>query len=468
MSFKKLFSGSKSREPSPYAGPNHGATSPLSSKFRPNSSSPPTGQPWQAPTVQNQPLNTMQSPPYLSPHLAYPWQAPVAQGRSVSPAPSNHYSPPPPYQQYPIIQASNAVTSPAQSYVNTVAYAPYPPSATSSAVVTQQGPTSTPAENQVSTLFTFLSRSHAQRTQVALRPEAALSRLPLPPPLPPRMPSSPRPELAAAQVSYAQPSVSRNPSPFTKGPVKNTVPRRLPGKVEPPKIRKILSLDGGGVRGLSIIMILKYIMKNLNRERGTHLHPWQEFDMIGGTSTGGIIAIMLGRLQMSLDECEEAYKTLSKKIFSATAHGSVNPRRMYDFLKANGKFDERPLEESIRMTLLGRNLGENELLQDRDPNACKVFVCATRAENSLPAVLRSYESRRNDPFYDICQIWEAVRATSAASTFFEPIQIGPNGETFVDGEWTKSAEDPILTSLVFSNPLPTSRCFQTEQSNPRF
>ena len=53
------------------------------------------------------------------------------------------------------------------------------------------------------------------------------------------------------------------------------------------KLRKILSLDGGGVRGLSIIMILKYIMKRLNRARGFSLHPWQEFDMIGGTSTGG-------------------------------------------------------------------------------------------------------------------------------------------------------------------------------------
>ena len=249
------------------------------------------------------------------------------------------------------------------------------------------------------------------------------------------MPSSPRPNLGVTQIPSLQPGVNSYSSPINKAPVANIVPQRLPGKLEPPKLRKILSLDGGGVRGLSIIMILKYIMKSLNQKRGVPLHPWQEFDMIGGTSTGGVIAIMLGRLRMSLDECEEAYKTLSKKIFSATAHGSANPRRMYDFLKANGKFDERPLEESIRDTLLGRSLAENELLQERDPDACRVFVCATRAENSAPAVLRSYESNRNDPFYDICQIWEAVRATSAASTFFEPIQIGPNEETFVDGKW---------------------------------
>ncbi len=47
--------------------------------------------------------------------------------------------------------------------------------------------------------------------------------------------------------------------------------------------------DGGGVRGLSSIIILKKIMKgvNANRASGTELEPWQVFDMIGGTSTGG-------------------------------------------------------------------------------------------------------------------------------------------------------------------------------------
>lgn len=123
-----------------------------------------------------------------------------------------------------------------------------------------------------------------------------------------------------------------------------------------------------------------------------------------------------------------------RRKFSATAHSSTNPRRIYDFLKANNKFDERPLEESIGDTFLGRSLAENELLQKHDPDACRMFVCATRAEKSAPAVLRSYELNRNDPFYNICQIWEVVRATSAAPTFFESIQIGPIEETFVDGK----------------------------------
>ena len=43
--------------------------------------------------------------------------------------------------------------------------------------------------------------------------------------------------------------------------------------------------------------------------------PCDYFDMIGGTSTGGLIAIMLGRLQMTVDECIAAYTSLSDRVF---------------------------------------------------------------------------------------------------------------------------------------------------------
>lgn len=51
----------------------------------------------------------------------------------------------------------------------------------------------------------------------------------------------------------------------------------------------LLSLDGGGVRGLSTLYILKDIMLQLNNARSTegHLKPCDMFDLIGGTSTGG-------------------------------------------------------------------------------------------------------------------------------------------------------------------------------------
>ena len=55
----------------------------------------------------------------------------------------------------------------------------------------------------------------------------------------------------------------------------------------------LLSLDGGGVRGLSALYILKGIMTRLNHERQTRglqsVKPCQIFDLIGGTSTGGYV-----------------------------------------------------------------------------------------------------------------------------------------------------------------------------------
>jgi hypothetical protein len=74
---------------------------------------------------------------------------------------------------------------------------------------------------------------------------------------------------------------------------------RLEQVFSPPRIRRILSLDGGGVRGLSSLLILRDIMKGIGQPvDATDVKPCEYFDLIGGTSTGGLIAIMLGTLGM--------------------------------------------------------------------------------------------------------------------------------------------------------------------------
>ena len=62
------------------------------------------------------------------------------------------------------------------------------------------------------------------------------------------------------------------------------------------------------------------------------------------------------------------------------------------------------------------------------------FVVATRENNAEPAILRSYKnSKGSEPLYNECKVWEACCATSAATTFFDPITIGKFGQTFADG-----------------------------------
>ncbi|RYO22982.1 hypothetical protein AA0113_g12747 [Alternaria arborescens] len=61
---------------------------------------------------------------------------------------------------------------------------------------------------------------------------------------------------------------------------------------------RLLALDGGGVRGLSALMILEQLMEAVDPDAPPK--PCDYFDIISGTSTGGLIAVMLGRLRMSL------------------------------------------------------------------------------------------------------------------------------------------------------------------------
>ncbi len=128
---------------------------------------------------------------------------------------------------------------------------------------------------------------------------------------------------------------------------------------------RLLALDGGGVRGLSSLLILQQLMATV--DPAAPPKPCDYFDMIGGTSTGGLIAIMLGRLQMTIGECIEAYTTLSDKVFEKKAHR----------VKVNGllqgRFDTLALEQAIQQTLSGRGHSEDILLKDVDA-LCKVYV----------------------------------------------------------------------------------------------
>ena len=60
---------------------------------------------------------------------------------------------------------------------------------------------------------------------------------------------------------------------------------------------RLLALDGGGVRGLSTLQILKQLMDTIDPESPPK--PCDYFDMIGGTSTGGLVVIALPNLRLT-------------------------------------------------------------------------------------------------------------------------------------------------------------------------
>ncbi len=126
---------------------------------------------------------------------------------------------------------------------------------------------------------------------------------------------------------------------------------------------RLLALDGSGVRGLSSLMILRRLMAAVDPDAPPR--PCDYFDMIGGTSTGGLIAIMLGRLRMTVDECIDAYTTLSNRVFEKKSH------RVDIKGKLQGRFNSAALELAVKNILVSCSLGEDTLLKDTD-SPCKV------------------------------------------------------------------------------------------------
>ena len=78
---------------------------------------------------------------------------------------------------------------------------------------------------------------------------------------------------------------------------------------------KVLTLDGGGIKGYLTAKILKNIEQSLNEYRSEDINLGQRFDLIVGTSTGGIIATALA-IGKSAKEIFELYETLIPKVFN--------------------------------------------------------------------------------------------------------------------------------------------------------
>ncbi|KAI9685284.1 MAG: hypothetical protein M1822_004657 [Bathelium mastoideum] len=167
---------------------------------------------------------------------------------------------------------------------------------------------------------------------------------------------------------------------------------------------RLLSLDGGGVRGLSSLMVLEDLMENIaeeekrlglrDRNDESRLKPCDYFDLIGGTSTGGIIAVLLGRLGLDCRQCIDIYTELAEKIFK-------NDRVIKIFgtkipLSAN-RFSGAVLEKAIKSALVKLGYQEDELMWD-----AKLFEQVDDPEQEIPddniwANLRSPRDRQNFP-----------------------------------------------------------------------
>lgn len=126
---------------------------------------------------------------------------------------------------------------------------------------------------------------------------------------PPHEPPTPREHLPPGE----------QPVPNEYSPLADEYPRS-PGAppIILPRIREtkiLLSLDGDGVRGLSQVLLVESLVNAICTKIGAQIEPYQIFDLIGGTSLGGVFAIMLSRLRMQAHRAREAYRVIAKEVF---------------------------------------------------------------------------------------------------------------------------------------------------------
>lgn len=183
---------------------------------------------------------------------------------------------------------------------------------------------------------------------------------------------------------------------------------------------RILSIDGGGIRGLIPATVLASV------ERRTARPVAETFDLIAGTSTGGILALALtmpdenGGPAYSASELVDLYLREGPSIFSRSIWRRI---RSIDGL-VDEKYSSDGLEDAFD-DYFGRARLRDAL--------CDVIVTAYEIERRATFFFKSRKARL-DPADDF-SLREAAHATSAAPTYFEPVRLertdGPL--TLVDG-----------------------------------
>lgn len=193
----------------------------------------------------------------------------------------------------------------------------------------------------------------------------------------------------------------------------------LLGWADPVKGRgiKVLSIDGGGSRGLMAIEILKRIEDLCNKE------IFELFDIICGASTGAILAFLLGIKKVPLEECEHTYKKLSLDIFEQNA--LIGTGKLF---WSHAYYDTAKFEK-----ILKKDGGDAKMIDSaKDTSIPKVAAVSTLVNHSLliPFVFSNYTRPLGSvsQFPQSCKyrIWEALRASTAAPGFFEEFKLGKN------------------------------------------
>jgi predicted acylesterase/phospholipase RssA len=167
---------------------------------------------------------------------------------------------------------------------------------------------------------------------------------------------------------------------------------------------KVLAIDGGGIRGLIPALVLAEIERRTGRRTG------ELVDLIAGTSTGAILACALAKPDpLPAERIADLYLEEGPRIF--------NRSLLKQITSVGGYTDER-YDSSGLLAALRRWLGTGRLGDARPP----LLLTAYDLECRRAVFLRGS---------DHASLVDAAHASSAAPSYFEPVQL--NGATLIDG-----------------------------------
>ncbi len=195
---------------------------------------------------------------------------------------------------------------------------------------------------------------------------------------------------------------------------------------------KILTLDGGGIRGaLTLEVLVK--MENLLAKatgKGTNFRLCHFFDYIGGTSTGAIIAAALAR-GMAATEVLNFYKEAGPAMFD----------KAWILARVRHLYETKPLAEQLQHVF-----GKDTTLEPQHLKCLLLVVTRNVTTDSPWPISSNPRAKYNDPKRPDCNmkipLWQLVRASTAAPIFFEPEVIQWDAKNaakrfvFVDGGMT--------------------------------
>uniref|UniRef100_A0A3P9HNG7 Calcium-independent phospholipase A2-gamma n=1 Tax=Oryzias latipes TaxID=8090 RepID=A0A3P9HNG7_ORYLA len=186
---------------------------------------------------------------------------------------------------------------------------------------------------------------------------------------------------------------------------------------------RVLSIDGGGLRGLLALQTLHRL------ETLTGKPIYKLFDYICGVSTGAILGFMLGVHQIPVKDCDEIYRKLGSDVFKQNVIvGTMKMSWSHAF------YDSEAWENILKEKMGSRLLVETS----RNPECPKVAAVSTIVNRGLP--LKAYVFRNYNLLPGVrshylggCQhqLWQATRASSAAPGYFQEFTLG--GDLHQDG-----------------------------------